>query len=87
MPVCEYFTRYGNDRVPGECGADATLELIDNVTPPILVCGDHAARIVERFPSLGGRERFANIGDGARSQARWDAALARDWAPVVKVPR
>lgn len=61
--TCEYFTRYGNDRVPGECRADATLELADNgIVPPIGVCNDHAATIVERFPSLGGRERFRKIG-------------------------
>lgn len=59
---CEYFTRYGDEGVPVECGADATLELVDQQTSPrIRVCGDHAAMIVARFPSLGGRERFAKI--------------------------
>jgi len=52
MP-CEYFTRYGNDLVPGECFATATLAMVDNGIPPICVCRDHAVIIVGRFPSLG----------------------------------
>jgi hypothetical protein len=62
-PGCEYFTRYGNDRVPGECHAIATFALINDIMPRILVCHEHAARIVERFPNLGGiARRFLPLG-------------------------
>jgi hypothetical protein len=60
---CEYFTRYGNEGVPGSCGQPATLDLVDSdVTPTIVVCYEHALRIVERFPTLGGlTERFVRM--------------------------
>lgn len=52
--TCEYFTRYGNDLVPGECRAKATLELHDNATYPLIkVCHLHARVIVARYPTLG----------------------------------
>lgn len=61
--ACEYFTRYCSDGdAPGECTATPTLELVDGAAnPPIRVCGDHAATIAARFPTLGGRDRFAAI--------------------------
>ena len=63
VQLCEYFTRYGNNGVAGSCVARATLKLMDNGIPPICVCGTHARAIVDRFPALGGLERFAPIGD------------------------
>lgn len=60
---CEYFTRYGNDGVPGSCSAPATLAMRDNrVAPAIKVCREHAERIVQRFPVLGDLEqRFVPV--------------------------
>ena len=56
---CEYFTRYGNNGVPGKCDARARLELVyGRMRPMIRVCREHAEIIVGRFPELGGMERF-----------------------------
>lgn len=66
--ACEYFTRYcSHDDVPGECTAKPTMELLDGAAnPPIRVCGDHAATIAARFPTLVGRWRFAMLPPAVR---------------------
>lgn len=60
---CQYFTRYGNGGVAGACGQWATLALQhSDVRPMIRVCYEHAVRITERFPSLGGVvDRFVKV--------------------------
>ncbi len=59
---CNYFEDYGDEGREGVCEAKATLALDQGHGLPICVCTDHAARIVERFPELGGiAERFVSV--------------------------